>query len=66
MDADLEQPAAALRAGTDADVVRVLDDAADEVLVPFVAEIVPVVDVPGGRLQVVPPPGLLDDAGVGS
>ncbi len=31
-----------------------------EVLVPFVAEMVPEVDVPGGRLVVDPPPGLLE------
>jgi 16S rRNA processing protein RimM len=48
------------------DVLAVAAPDGREVLVPFVAEIVPVVDVPGGRLQVVPPPGLLDDAGVGS
>ena len=38
-----------------------------EVLVPFVAALVPVVDVPGGRLEVADRPGLLtplpDDAG---
>ena len=32
----------------------------DEVLVPFVTAIVPVVDLPGGRLVLTPPPGLLD------
>ncbi len=32
-----------------------------EVLVPFVIEIVPEVDVPGGRVLVTPPPGLFDD-----
>jgi 16S rRNA processing protein RimM len=31
-----------------------------EVLVPFVRDIVPTVDVPAGRLVVDPPPGLLD------
>lgn len=31
-----------------------------EVLVPFVAEIVPTVDVAGGRVVIQPPPGLLD------
>jgi len=30
------------------------------VLVPFVAEIVPSVDVDGGLVEVDPPPGLLD------
>ena len=33
---------------------------AAELLVPFVAAMVPVVDVPGGRLVVDPPAGLLD------
>jgi 16S rRNA processing protein RimM len=32
-----------------------------EALVPFVREIVPEVDVPGGRVLLDPPPGLLDD-----
>jgi 16S rRNA processing protein RimM len=32
-----------------------------EALVPFVREIVPEVDVPGGRIVVDPPPGLLDE-----
>jgi 16S rRNA processing protein RimM len=32
----------------------------DEILVPFVAAIVPEVDVPGGRLVIDPPPGLLE------
>lgn len=31
-----------------------------EVLVPFVTELVPEVDVPGGRIVLDPPPGLLD------
>jgi 16S rRNA processing protein RimM len=39
--------------------VRRPDDS--EVLVPFVAEIVPEVDVATHRLVVTPPPGLLDD-----
>ena len=34
--------------------------AADPILVPFVAAIVPVVDVAAGRLVIDPPPGLLD------
>jgi 16S rRNA processing protein RimM len=33
-----------------------------EALVPFVSQIVPEVDVPGGRIVLDPPPGLLDDA----
>jgi 16S rRNA processing protein RimM len=31
-----------------------------EIMVPFVAEMVPVVDLEGGRLVIDPPPGLLD------
>ncbi|HET9898344.1 MAG TPA: ribosome maturation factor RimM, partial [Streptosporangiaceae bacterium] len=34
--------------------------AGTEILIPFVAPLVPVVDVAGGRLVVDPPPGLLD------
>ena len=34
---------------------------ATEVLVPFVAEMVPTVDVAGGRVVIDPPPGLLDE-----
>jgi 16S rRNA processing protein RimM len=54
--------------GTVADVVHVpgppllaiVAEDARELLVPFVASIVPEVDVRGGRLVVDPPPGLLD------
>jgi len=35
-------------------------DGGEEVLVPFVAALVPEVDVSGGRLVIDPPPGLLD------
>ncbi|XRQ03802.1 ribosome maturation factor RimM [Actinomadura welshii] len=38
----------------------VVRGSAGEHLVPFVAAIVPEVDVPGGRLVIDPPPGLLD------
>lgn len=38
-----------------------VDTANGEVLVPFVAAIVPVVDIGGGRVMVTPPPGLFDD-----
>ena len=48
-----------LHHGQDLLVVR-RDGAADEVLVPFVSAIVTDVDVPGGRLVIDPPPGLLD------
>jgi len=54
--------------GTVTDVVHVpgspllaiTNDDGREVLVPFVTDIVPEVDVAGGRLVVVPPPGLLE------
>jgi 16S rRNA processing protein RimM len=42
------------------DVLVVAREGASEVLVPFRAETVPVVDVPGRRVVVDPPPGLLD------
>ncbi|HEU0129682.1 MAG TPA: ribosome maturation factor RimM [Mycobacteriales bacterium] len=41
-------------------LLSIVDGDGREVLVPFVAAIVPEVDVPGGRLVVDPPPGLLD------
>jgi len=44
-------------AGQDLLVLRATDGR--EVLVPFVSELVPVVDVPGGRLEVEDRPGLL-------
>jgi 16S rRNA processing protein RimM len=37
-----------------------IDVDGQDVLVPFVAAIVPVVDVPGGRIVVLPPEGLLE------
>jgi 16S rRNA processing protein RimM len=43
------------------DVLAVERPDAAEVLVPFVTEIVPVVDLTAGRLVVDPPPGLLDE-----
>lgn len=43
-----------------APLLSVVTDEGREVLVPFVAAIVPEVDVAGGRLVVDPPPGLLD------
>ncbi len=42
------------------DVLAVQGAADREVLVPFVSAIVPIVDLPGGRLVVDPPAGLLD------
>ncbi|MGH8969349.1 MAG: ribosome maturation factor RimM [Actinomycetes bacterium] len=44
------------------DVLSVRRPEGDEVLVPFVAAIVPTVDVDAGRVLVDPPPGLIDDA----
>jgi 16S rRNA processing protein RimM len=41
-------------------LLSIVDGDGREVLVPFVAAIVPEVDVAGGRLVVDPPPGLLD------
>jgi 16S rRNA processing protein RimM len=32
-----------------------------EVLIPFVSEIVPAVDIKARRITITPPPGLLDD-----
>jgi 16S rRNA processing protein RimM len=43
------------------DVLAVEAPDGRELLVPFVAEIVPVVDLGAGRVQVAPPSGLLDD-----
>lgn len=46
--------------GTAQDLLVIATDGPD-VLVPFVAELVPEVDVAGGRIQVVDRPGLLSD-----
>ena len=43
------------------DVLAVRRPGGDEVLVPFVAALVPVVDVDGGEIVIDPPPGLLSD-----
>ena len=43
-----------------ADLLVVRDDDGGEHLVPFVRELVPAVDVPGGRVVVDPPEGLFD------
>ena len=49
--------------GQDVLAVRRADaDDTAEVLVPFVSEMVPVVDLAAGRVVIDPPPGLLDDA----
>ncbi|MBB6173055.1 16S rRNA processing protein RimM [Nocardiopsis mwathae] len=42
------------------DVLVIKDAAGEEVLVPFVRELVPEVDTGAGRLVIDPPPGLLD------
>lgn len=42
-------------------VVKAAGDTEREILVPFVAAIVPEVDVPGGRLVVTPPAGLFEE-----
>lgn len=55
--ADVGRVADVLHHGQDVLVVR---GSAGETLVPFVAALVPEVDVPGGRLVIDPPPGLLD------
>ncbi|GGM39839.1 ribosome maturation factor RimM [Longimycelium tulufanense] len=48
--------------GPGADLLVLERDDGGEALVPFVSEIVPEVDVAGGRLLLTPPPGLLDGA----
>ena len=45
--------------GTGQDLLAVRTPEGREVLVPFVSQLVPVVDVPGGRLEVADRPGLL-------
>lgn len=57
--ADVGQVSDVLHHGQDLLVVR---GAGGEKLVPFVAALVPEVDVPGGRLVIDPPPGLLDES----
>lgn len=47
--------------GAGGDLLVVHRDGGGEVLVPFVRQIVPEVDVPGGRIVLDPPPGLLED-----
>lgn len=42
------------------DLLHISLDAGGEALVPFVSEIVPEVDVEGGRIVCTPPPGLLE------
>ncbi len=54
-----------LHQGQDLLVIRPDRPGAEEVLVPFVAALVPEVDVKAGRLVIDPPPGLLDLGAVG-
>lgn len=49
-----------LHQGQDLLVIRPARPGAEEILVPFVAALVPEVDVKAGRLVIDPPPGLLD------
>jgi len=49
-----------LHQGQDLLVIRPARPGAEDVLVPFVAALVPEVDVKAGRLVIDPPPGLLD------
>lgn len=51
--------------GPGQDVLVLTSPQGSEILVPFVAEIVPEVDTDGGRLVIAPPPGLLDLPGSG-
>ena len=57
--ADVGRVADVLHHGQDLLVVK---GPGGERLVPFVAALVPEVDVPGGRLVIDPPPGLLDES----
>jgi 16S rRNA processing protein RimM len=47
--------------GAGGDLLVVDRDGGGEALIPFVRQIVPEVDVPGGRIVLDPPPGLLED-----
>ena len=51
------------------DILEIAASGGEPILVPFTKAAVPTVDIPGGRLVVDPPPGLLDtdnDSGIGS
>jgi 16S rRNA processing protein RimM len=54
---DVGEVADVLHHGQD---ILVVDGPTGQTLVPFVTALVPEVDVPGGRLVIDPPPGLLD------
>ena len=54
-----------LHQGQDLLVIRSARPGAEDILVPFVAALVPEVDVKAGRLVIDPPPGLLDLGAVG-
>jgi 16S rRNA processing protein RimM len=47
--------------GAGSDLLVVDREGGGEALIPFVHQIVPEVDVPGGRIVLDPPPGLLED-----
>ncbi|WP_166352101.1 ribosome maturation factor RimM [Phytoactinopolyspora limicola] len=49
-----------IRHGLGQDILAVAGADGTQILVPFVTQIVPEIDVPGGRVVVDPPPGLLD------
>ncbi|WUH96902.1 ribosome maturation factor RimM [Spirillospora sp. NBC_00431] len=57
--ADVGRVADVLHHGQD---ILVVDGPGGETLVPFVTALVPEVDVPGGRLVIDPPPGLLGES----
>ncbi|SDF36614.1 ribosome maturation factor RimM [Pseudonocardia oroxyli] len=46
--------------GPGGDLLAVAREGRPDALVPFVTEIVPIIDLPGGRVVVAPPEGLLD------
>ncbi|MFD7655623.1 ribosome maturation factor RimM [Actinosynnema sp. NPDC059797] len=46
--------------GPGGELLVIVRESGDEAMVPFVRDIVPAVDVPGGRLVLDPPEGLLD------
>lgn len=47
--------------GAGGDLLTVTRESGDPALVPFVRQIVPEIDIPGGRVVLDPPPGLLDE-----
>ncbi len=53
---------AALLSGGAQDLLAIRRDDQSKVLVPFVLELVPIVDIPGGRVVLDPPGGMFSDA----